>query len=91
MSRLISTVRWDLRIQFRQGLYYAALFVIALWALVLSQLSETLVTLFLPYIIFFDLSVFGFYFMAGILFLEKGEGVLQALVVTPLRKRELCA
>jgi fluoroquinolone transport system permease protein len=88
MSRLLSTLNWDLRIQFRQGFYYAALFVILLWVLLLSQLPDAVVALFLPYIIFFDLSVFGFYFMAGMLFLEKGEGVLEALVVTPLRRRE---
>jgi fluoroquinolone transport system permease protein len=84
----MSTLGWDLRIQFRQGFYYAALFVIGLWVLVLTQLPAEFTALFLPYIIFFDLSVFGFYFMAGMLFLEKGEGVLEALVVTPLRKRE---
>lgn len=88
MSRTLSTLGWDLRIQFRQGFYYAALFVIALWALLLSVLPDEAVELFLPFIIFFDLSIFGFYFMAGMLFLEKGEGVLHALVVTPLRTTE---
>jgi fluoroquinolone transport system permease protein len=88
MSRLLAALRWDVRIQFRQGFYYAALFVIALWVLLLSQLPGAASMLFLPFIIFFDLSVFGFYFMAGTLFLEKGEGVLEALVVTPLRTRE---
>ncbi len=88
MSRARSTLFWDMRIQFRQGFYYAAIFVVALWALLLSVLPDEAVALFLPFIIFFDLSIFGFYFMAGMLFLEKGEGVLHALVVTPLRTRE---
>lgn len=88
MSRVLSTLRWDMLIQFRQGFYYAALFVIALWALLLSVLPDEAVDLFLPFVIFFDLSIFGFYFMAGMLFLEKGEGVLHALVVTPMRTTE---
>lgn len=88
MSRLASTVRWDLVNQWRQGFWYAALFVIALWAVVLLALPRTATELFLPFIIFFDLSIFGFYFMAGMLFLEKGDGVLEALVVSPLRSRE---
>jgi len=91
MNRVISTLGWDLRIQFRQGFYYAAIFVIVLWVLVLTALPDGAVEVLLPFIIFFDLSIFGFYFMAGMLFLEKGEGVLHALVVTPLRTTEYLA
>ncbi|NJN81932.1 MAG: ABC transporter permease [Caldilineaceae bacterium] len=87
-SRLFSTFIWDTRLQWRQGLYVAALFVIGLWVLVLTQLPPSTVELLLPFILFFDLSVFGFYFMAGLLFLEKGDGVLEALVVSPLRSWE---
>lgn len=88
MNRLASTVRWDLVNQYRQGFFIAALFVVGVWAVVLWNLPDPAVDLLLPFIIFFDLSVFGFYFMAGMLFLEKGDGVLQALVVTPLHSWE---
>jgi fluoroquinolone transport system permease protein len=88
MNRLSSTVRWDITVQFRQGLYYAAAFVIVLWSLLLRQLPQEGVEWFLPFGLYIDLSVFGFYFMAGILYLEKGEGVLEALVVTPMRRGE---
>ncbi len=88
MNRLTSTIRWDLVNQWRQGFYYAAIFVVILWAIVLFSLPDVAIDLLLPFIIFFDLSIFGFYFMAGMLFLEKGDGVLEALVVSPLRSWE---
>lgn len=88
MNRLGSTMRWDLVNQYRQGFYIAAAFVVLLWAVVLWNIPPVASGLLLPFIIFFDLSVFGFYFMAGMLFLEKGDGVLQALVVTPMRSWE---
>ena len=88
MKRLLSTMRWDLVNQWRQGFYLAAAFVITLWAVVFFYLPGGAVELFLPFVIFFDLSIFGFYFMAGLLFLEKVDGVLEALVVSPLRNWE---
>ncbi len=91
MSRLASAVRWDVRTQWRQGLYYAALFVALLWTALLFGTPPAARELFVPFVVFFDLSVFGFFFMAGILYLEKGEGVLQALVTSPLRRGEYLA
>jgi fluoroquinolone transport system permease protein len=88
MTRLASTVAWDARLQFRQGLYYAALVVVGVWVAILWQLPAEGVEWLLPIALFIDMSVFGFYFMAGLLYLEKGDGVLEALVVTPLRATE---
>jgi fluoroquinolone transport system permease protein len=85
MSLLWSTVLWDWRLQWRQGLFYAAMFVILVWAGLFSQVNEVVASYLLPMMLYIDLSVFGFFFMAGLLYLEKGEGVLTALVVTPMR------
>lgn len=84
MRLLASTIVWDVRLQFRQGLYFAALFVIVLWWAILSFLPQAARELFVPFAVFMDLSVFGLYFMAGMLYLERGERVLEALVVTPM-------
>jgi fluoroquinolone transport system permease protein len=83
-AKFLSIFRWDVTLQGRQGFYYAALMVTVLWCVVLLQLPPDGRLFLLPLIIFLDLSIFGFYFMAGLLYLEKGEGVLEALVVTPL-------
>lgn len=91
MSRFLSALVWEWRLQWRHGLFYAAAFVVLVWGIVLRQLPADLVGYVLAPVLYIDLSIFGFYFMAGLLYLEKGEGVLQALVVTPLRGREYLA
>jgi fluoroquinolone transport system permease protein len=55
------------------------------WSALFSQVNDLVAHYLLPVMLNIDLSVFGFFFMAGLLYLEKGEGVLAALVVTPLR------
>ena len=88
MNRLGSTLRWEFVLQFRQGFFYAALFVIAMWSITLSQLPTVAAGWLLPFVLFIDVSIFGFFFMGGMLYLEKDDGVLEALVATPLRTND---
>ncbi|MBI3957656.1 MAG: hypothetical protein HY328_02515 [Chloroflexi bacterium] len=85
MSRLLQAMRWEVLIQFRQNIFYAALFVALLWSAVLYQLPDTAIVPLLVSVLFLDLSIFGFFFMAALFYLEKGDRVLEGLVVTPLR------
>ena len=90
MSRLTSTMRWDVQLQIRNGFYYAAAFVALIIIILLSQFNvpaSTLAMLF-PLFIFQNILINNFYFIAGLVLLEKGEGTLEGLVVTPLRKSE---
>ncbi len=88
MSRLLSAVRWDLRLQRRYGIYYAGGFVTLVWIAVLLQIPSRALNVAVPFIVFTDLGVIGFYFIAGILLLEKGERTLRAVQITPLRLGE---
>ena len=93
MTRLTSTMRWDVQLQIRNGFYYAAAFVAIVIIILLSQFNvpqETLTLLF-PIFIFQNILINNFYFIAGLVLLEKGEGTLEGLVVTPLRKGEYLA
>lgn len=85
MSRLWSTAMWDWRLQWRQGIFLVAALILVVWGALFSQVDSELLPYLLPPALYLDLSIFGFYFMAGLLYLEKGEGVLAALVVTPMR------
>ena len=49
------------------------------------QLPDAAIELVLVSVLFLDLSVFGFFFMAALYYLEKCDQVLDGLVVTPLR------
>lgn len=85
MSRLLSTLQLDLRLQQRYGFYYAAAFITLVWIVLLKGLPASALDIAIPFIIFADLGVVGFYFIAGMVLFEKGERTLFALVVTPLR------
>lgn len=77
-------VRWDVRLQIGYGFYaiYAAVTVLYVVALrsVPDQLSPTL----LSFVLVSDPAVLGFYFIAALVLVEKREGVLDALVVSPI-------
>lgn len=88
MSRFASAVRLDLLLQKRYGFYYAGAFVTLVWIVLLLPLPDSLLDLAVPLIVFTDLAVVGFYFIAGMVIFEKGEETLFALISTPLRFRE---
>ena len=88
MKRLISTMVCDVRLQVRNGFYYAAAFVAAFWTLALSRLPTDQLTVWMPVFILSNLLINTFYFMAGLVLLEKAEGTLMAQCVTPLRTWE---
>ena len=88
MSRFASTVRLDLLLQKRYGFFYAGAFVTVVWVALLLTLPDSLLDLAVPLIVFTDLAVVGFYFIAGTVLFEKGEATLFALISTPLRFRE---
>lgn len=85
MSRFSSALRLDLLLQLRYGFYYAAAASALLWVLVLLAIPERFLDLAVPFIVFADLGIVGFYFIAGQVLFEKGERTLSALVSTPLR------
>lgn len=88
MRRLAAALRADLRLQVRHGFLLAGAFVAVFWVLVLSRLPDAVVAGGMPVFLFLNLLVTTFYFVAGWVLFEKGEGTLEALVVTPLRESE---
>lgn len=88
MKRFWSTFLNDVRLQWRHGFYLAAAVMLALFALLMGQLSPENARWLLPVVIVNNVIVNGYYFVAGLVLLEKGEGALQAQVVTPLRPSE---
>lgn len=91
MTRLASSIRWDIQLQFRNGFYYASAFVAIISVLIMGQFPNADWAYLLPIILFGNLLVNTFYFIAGLVLLEKGEGTLEGLIVSPLRKWEYLA
>lgn len=87
-SRFFSTLRYDIQLQFRNGFYYASGFVALLMIIMLKQLHGVHWSGWWPPVILENLIINAFYFLSGMVLLEKGEGTLEAQIITPLRPWE---
>jgi fluoroquinolone transport system permease protein len=91
MRRLLATIRCDVTLQLRHGFYYATAFVLICCVAVVSRIPSLNLSWLLPALVLGNLLLNTFYFIGGLILLEKGEGTLEAQVVTPLRTWEYLA
>ena len=74
----------DLKLQFRHGFYYAYGFLTLFYILFLRLLPSHAAEILTPILLFTDPALLGFYFVGGIMLMEKTEGVREVLFSTPL-------
>lgn len=91
MRRLAATVRLDARLQARNGFYYAAAFVAVVTVIAARYVPTVYLAWLLPVVVFENMVLGTFYFVGGLVLLERREGTLEAQVVTPLRAWEFLA
>jgi fluoroquinolone transport system permease protein len=85
MSRAINALRLEVTLQVRQRFLHAAVFSGLIWLAVLLPMPHGLRPAAEPYILLGDVSIIGFFFIAGTVFFEKQERTLGAVISTPLR------
>ena len=85
MSRFATTLVCDLRLQWRNGFYAASAFVVLGSLALLRWLPDEALDRLLPPVILANVLTNSFYFVAGLLLLENGEGTRAAQAVSPLR------
>jgi fluoroquinolone transport system permease protein len=85
MRRLVSALRLELTLQVRQKFLYAAVFSGVMWLAVLWPMPHSLRRVAEPYVLIGDVAIIGFFFIGGIVFFEKQERTLGAVISTPLR------
>lgn len=91
MRRFLAALRCDVIIQYRSGFYWVGLAAVLFWLAVLSQIKQVEIIDFGQWLGVFlatNLVMTTFFFVAGLTILEKAEGALDGLVVTPLRPWE---
>jgi fluoroquinolone transport system permease protein len=88
---LLTLLRWDLVMQYRHGFWASGLAVTVVWVLLLRPLPSPYLEFWLPCVLYTDIAVIGLMFIAGVLFFEKRQGVIDALVVTPVLTRDWLA
>jgi len=85
VSRLGATLACDLRLQWRNGFYAASAFVVLGSIALLRWLPDEALDRLLPAVILANVLTNSFYFVAGMLLLENGEGTRAVQAVSPLR------
>jgi fluoroquinolone transport system permease protein len=78
-------LKYDINIQFRSGYWTAYVIIAVIYILILMNLPIDIRDEIAIYLIFTDTSVLGLIFVGALVLLEKQQGVLQSLSVTPLR------
>lgn len=87
MSRILAAFVNDVRLQVRYGLYVVSAVMVLVWGALLGTAARAVplsTAMLLPPLVVLNLLVTTFYFMAALVLFEKAEGVLPAIVVTPL-------
>jgi fluoroquinolone transport system permease protein len=94
MTMILSALRWDVVVQARNGFYWASAFlVVMIGALLLSvpDIARANSALWVPAILAINLQITTFFFVAGLMLLERDEGTLTALAVSPLSPAQYLA
>ena len=86
--RFLYAIRADIRFQMKQGFCLVYVLITIIYLILLSFLPKDVLSIALPLVVFSDPSVLGLFFIGGIIMLEKVQGVLSVVVVSPLRTIE---
>ena len=84
-QRLLSALKADVLFQFKQGFYFVYIILSLFYLIIFHQLDSAWLSYVIPVVLFMDPSVLGLFFIGGILLLEKEQGILSLIYVTPLR------
>ncbi|MDQ0338024.1 fluoroquinolone transport system permease protein [Caldalkalibacillus uzonensis] len=88
MSTMMALVKQDIKFQVRHGFYLAYAVITMMYIASLSFLPEQAKPLAASLIIFSDPSALGYFFIGGIILLEKGQNIFDNLFVTPVQIRD---
>ncbi|PAQ13498.1 ABC transporter permease [Bacillaceae bacterium SAOS 7] len=86
--RLTSALFYDVKLQFRHGLYIAYFLISHFYILLLFQLPASYRETANVLLTFSDPSMLGFFFIGGLVLLEKGQHIHDPLFVTPYKPEE---
>ncbi|MAT43606.1 MAG: ABC transporter [Anaerolineaceae bacterium] len=88
MKRLWYTVLTDIQLQWRNGFYAVMGITLFFWVLLRTQAGNWDLNWLMGVFVIGNILITSFYFIAGLVLLERDEGTLTAQAVTPLRPWE---
>jgi len=88
MKRFLNALAADIKFQYRQGFYLVYLLLIIVYIVVIYQLGPKAISIVVPVIIFSDPSLVGFFFIGGLVLLERQQGITGYIGITPVTTGE---
>ena len=87
--RLIAALKSDIRFQYKHGFYAVYTLITILYIIIMQKIPSGLLKDYTAaLIVFSDPAMLGFFFIGGIIMLEKQQGIIDYLAVTPLSPEE---
>ncbi len=88
VTRMLYQLQLEQRLHLRNGFYAAVGFVAIIYILIFRLLPQGVVQFVLLPLIFLNLMITAYYFLAGLVLLDRSSGAIFAVAVTPLRAGE---
>ncbi len=88
MKRLKKLILWDLKFQLKYNIFLAAVMMASLWTFIVYMLPKSTMPIAFPIVFITDFAVCGFLLLSAMIFFEKGQNSLQALLTTPVKISE---
>lgn len=84
-SIIATLTKYDILFQIKQGFYLIYAIVTVLYLVILFSIPDSIRTELTAYLILSDTSIIGLTFMGALVLLEKQQGVLLSLFLTPVK------
>ncbi len=87
-KRLLNCIKADIKFQLKHGFYTVYIVLSVIYIIILGYIPHETQKIVLPLLVYFDPAGLGLFFIGGMVLLEKEQGVLALLYITPLKTEE---
>lgn len=88
MKNVSNAMKSDFKFQYKEGFIYIYLAICIIYLVILSVLPSSVLSTVLPILIYSDPAGLGLFFIGGMIMLERRQGIINYLIVTPLLVKE---
>lgn len=88
MTTLVRLIGFEFKLQVKYGLFMAGILMSIMWLVVLSFFPASMMSVAVPLVLLMDLATMGYMFVAAMIYFEKGQGSIHALMITPISIKE---
>lgn len=88
MKRILNSITADIKFQMKHGFYAVYVVLSIMYIVILNFIPMSAKSVVLPILVYTDPAALGMFFIGGMVLLEKEQGVLSLLYITPLKVHE---